>query len=184
MKLDAIETATFLLHRLDVTSLVCSSRAKTIRQFFHFVTVVVPNRDLGRQSFEETFASVFDWQKSTLTLRAVVTFTRFDPSHQSDLRAVRQRYLLMTTADSEDRLTRLLYNCEHAGQRFRRVHLPRMTLPAQYDVRRLQAAHSFERNLVEWLDENFEPGNEPAEHRPNFAWACSLAVDGVVYEVN
>jgi hypothetical protein len=37
---------------------------------------------------------------------------------------------------------------------------------------------------VEWFDENFEPGNEPAENGPNFARACSLAVDGVVYEIN
>ena len=59
-----------------------------------------------------------------------------------------------------------------------------MTLPAQNDVRWFQTSHTFERNLVEWFDENFEPGNEPAENGPNFTRACSLAVDGVVYEID
>jgi hypothetical protein len=37
---------------------------------------------------------------------------------------------------------------------------------------------------VEWLDEYFESGNESAENSPNFARARSLAVDGVVYEID
>jgi hypothetical protein len=37
---------------------------------------------------------------------------------------------------------------------------------------------------VEWFDENFEPGNEPPENRPNFTRAGSLTVDGVVYEID
>ena len=37
---------------------------------------------------------------------------------------------------------------------------------------------------MEWLDQDFEAGNESAENSPNFARACSLAVDGVVYEID
>jgi hypothetical protein len=37
---------------------------------------------------------------------------------------------------------------------------------------------------VKWLDEDLKPGNESAENSPDLARACSLAVDGVVYEVN
>ena len=59
-----------------------------------------------------------------------------------------------------------------------------MTLPTENNVRRPQAAHSFEGDLVKGLDEDFESGNEAAENRPNFARARSLAIDGVVYEIN
>src|ERR1043166_2908650 len=144
----------------------------------------MPDGDLRGESFEQTFARVLDGQESAFTFGAVVTFTRLDSPHQSDLRAIGQCDLLMTTTDSEYWLTRLLDHRKHAGQRLRRVHLPRMTLPAENDVRRFQTAHSFKRYMVKRFDEDFEPGNEPAEHRPNFARACSLAVDGVVYEVN
>ena len=59
-----------------------------------------------------------------------------------------------------------------------------MTLAAENDVRWFQTAHSFERNVVEWLDENFEPWNESAENSADFARACSLAVDSVVDEID
>ena len=59
-----------------------------------------------------------------------------------------------------------------------------MTLAAQDDVRWTEAANSFQRNVVERLNEDFESGNESAENSPNFARARSLAVDGVVYEIN
>lgn len=90
----------------------------------------------------------------------------------------------MTTADAQNRLTRLLDNCEDARQRFGRVRLPWMTLTAQDDVRRFEASNSFQRHVVEWLDEDFDPWNESAKNSPNFARACSLAVDGVVYEID
>ena len=59
-----------------------------------------------------------------------------------------------------------------------------MTLAAEDDVRWFQAAHTFERNVVERLDENFEPWNQSAENSPNFARACSLAIDGVVDKID
>ena len=71
-----------------------------------------------------------------------------------------------------------------AGQRLGRVHLPRMTLTTQDDVRRLQTANSFERDVMEWLDEDFEPRNQSAENSPNFARARSLTIDGVVDEID
>ena len=123
-------------------------------------------------------------QETALTFRAVVTFARLESSHQSNLRAISQRDLLMTTANAEDRLTRLLDHSKHTRQRLRRVHLPRMTLSAQNDVRGTKAANSFERNVVKWLDEDFESGNQSAENSPNFARARSLTVDRVVDEIN
>src|SRR6185369_14039650 len=108
MELDAVESTALLLHRLDRASLVRSSRTKSVWQFLHFITVVVPDSDLGRQIFEETFAGVLYRQESSLTLGAVVAFARFESSHQSNLRAVSDRNLLMTTTNTEYRLARLL----------------------------------------------------------------------------
>ena len=90
----------------------------------------------------------------------------------------------MTAANAQDGLTRLLDNCKDAGQRLRRVHLPRMALTAQDDVGRFEAANSFQRYMVEWLDEDFEPRNQAAENGSNFARTRSLAIDRVVYEIN
>ena len=59
-----------------------------------------------------------------------------------------------------------------------------MTLPAQYDVRWLETANAFERHMVEWLDEDFEPWNQSTKNSPNFARARALAINGVVDEIN
>ena len=59
-----------------------------------------------------------------------------------------------------------------------------MTLTAQDDVRRPETANSFQRDVMEWLDEDFEPGNQPSENGPNFARARPLAIDGVVDEID
>ena len=59
-----------------------------------------------------------------------------------------------------------------------------MTLPAENDVRRTQAAHSLERHVLKRLDEDFEAGNQTAKHRANLAWAYALTIDSVVDEVN
>ena len=59
-----------------------------------------------------------------------------------------------------------------------------MALAAQDDVRWFETSNPLQRNVVEWLNENFEPGNQSAENSPNFARARSLAVDGVVYEID
>ena len=71
-----------------------------------------------------------------------------------------------------------------SGQRLRRVHLPWMTLTAQDDVRWTEAPNSFQSYVVEWLDEDFEPGNQSSKNGPNFARARSLAIDGVVDEID
>jgi hypothetical protein len=47
-----------------------------------------------------------------------------------------------------------------------------------------QASNTFERDVVKWLDEDLDTGNESAENGPNFARARSLAVDRVVYEID
>ena len=59
-----------------------------------------------------------------------------------------------------------------------------MTLAAQDDVRWTQAANAFERNVLEWFDEDFEAGNQTTKHRANLAWACALTIDCVVDQVN
>ena len=59
-----------------------------------------------------------------------------------------------------------------------------MTLATEDDVRRSQTPNAFQRNVVEWLDQDFETGNEAAQNGPDFARARSLAIDGVVYEIN
>ena len=59
-----------------------------------------------------------------------------------------------------------------------------MTLPAENDVRRAQAANSLERHVVKRLSEDFEAGNQTAKHRANLAWACALTIHSVVDEVN
>ena len=59
-----------------------------------------------------------------------------------------------------------------------------MTLATENDVRWAQTANSLERNSVEWLDEDFEPGNKSTENGANFARARPLAVYRVVYEIN
>ena len=90
----------------------------------------------------------------------------------------------MTTADAEYRLTRLLDHRKHTRQRLGRVHLPRMTLATQNNVRWTKAANALERNVVKRFDEDLESGNQSAENSPDFARACSLAVDRVVYEID
>ena len=47
-----------------------------------------------------------------------------------------------------------------------------------------ETANSFQRDCVKRFDKDLETRNESAENSPNFTRACSLAVDGVVYEVN
>jgi len=59
-----------------------------------------------------------------------------------------------------------------------------MTLTTQDDVRRAQTANPFERDILEWFDEDLEAGNQTAKHRANLAWACTLTIDCVVDEVN
>ena len=108
MELDAVESTTLLLHRLDRASLVRSSRTKSVWQLFHFITVVVPDSDLRRQIFEQPLARVLNRQESSLTLSAVVAFPRFESSHQSNFRAISDRDLLMATTNTEDRLACLL----------------------------------------------------------------------------
>ena len=46
MKLNTVEPATLLLHRLDLASLVGSGGPKTVGKLLHYVTVVVPNGDV------------------------------------------------------------------------------------------------------------------------------------------
>jgi hypothetical protein len=59
-----------------------------------------------------------------------------------------------------------------------------MTLTTENDVGWFQASNTFERDVVKWLDEDLDTGNESAENRPNFPRARSLAVDRVVYEID
>jgi hypothetical protein len=59
------------------------------------------------KSLEQTFARVLNGPETAFTLGAVVTLSRLDSSHQSHLGAVGQSNLLMTTANSENRLARL-----------------------------------------------------------------------------
>src|SRR5678810_198320 len=90
---------------------------------------------------------------------------------------VSNRDLLMTTTHTENGLARLFDHIEDSGQRPRRILIPRMTLPAENDARRTQAANSLQRHVLKWLDEDFELGNQTAKHRANLAWAYALTID-------
>ena len=59
-----------------------------------------------------------------------------------------------------------------------------MTLTAENDVRRTQAANSLERHVVKRLREDLETGDQTAKHCANLARACALAIHRVVDEVN
>ena len=59
-----------------------------------------------------------------------------------------------------------------------------MTLTTEYDVRRLETAHSFKRDVVKWFDEDLETRNESTKNSSHFARACSLTVDRVVDKIN
>ena len=184
MELDAVQPPPFLLHGLNLAGLVRRSRTESIGQFFHFVAVVMPHSDLSRETFEKALARILNREESSLALGAVVAFARLESPHESDLRAVSECNLLMTTADAENGLARLLYHGEHARERLRRVHLPWMTLTAENDVRWLKAANAFQRDVVKRLDEDFETGNKSAKNGAYFARTGSLGVDGVVDKVD
>ena len=59
-----------------------------------------------------------------------------------------------------------------------------MTLPAQNDVRRAQAANSLKRHAMKRLSKDLKAGNQTTKHRANLARACALTIYGVVDEVN
>src|SRR6185369_11065291 len=103
-----------------------------------------------------------------------------DSSHQPDFSTVSYRDLLMTATDTKDRLARLFDHFENSGQRSGRILIPRMTLPAENDVRRTETANSLERHVLKWLNEDLEPGNQTAKHRANLAWADALTINSVV----
>src|ERR1043165_504422 len=144
----------------------------------------MPDSHSRRQAFEQPVARVLDRKKPALALRARVTFTRFEPLHQPDLRPVRECNLLVPATHAEYRLTRPLDHLKHASQRFRRVLIPRMTLSTQDDVRRLETADSLERNGMKRFGEDLEIGNQTAQHRANLSRAVAVSIDGVVDEVN
>ena len=123
-------------------------------------------------------------KKPALAFRALVTFTRFEPFHQPNFRTVSQRNLLVPTTNTQNRLARLFDNVKHSRQRLRRVLVPRMTLPTENNVRRLQTAHAFERHAVKRFGEDLQAGNQTAEHRANLARAGALSIDRVVDEIN
>ena len=59
-----------------------------------------------------------------------------------------------------------------------------MTLAAQDYVRGTKTANTLERYVVEWFDEDLDPGYQTAKHRTNLAWAYALTIDCVVDQVN
>jgi hypothetical protein len=184
VKLDAVNTPSFLLHRLDRARFVGSSAAKAVRQLLHLVAVRMPNSDGGRQIFEQTLTSVLNRKEPALALRAFVTFAGLEPFHQPDLRTVSERDLLVPTADAQNRLARPLDHVKHSRQRLRRVLVPRMALSTQNDVRRLETADSLQRDAVKRFGEDLQTRNQTSEHRANLSRAGALAVNRVVDEVN
>ena len=184
MELDAVNASALFLHCLYPARLVGGGCTKTIRQLFNFVTVVVPDSYLRRQSFEESLACILDRQETALTFGSVIAFAGFESSHQSDFSAISDRNLLVTTTHAEDGLACTFDDVENSGQRLRRILIPRMTLPTENDVRRAQTAHSLERHVLERLNEDLEAGNQTPKHRAKLAWACALTIDSVVDEVN
>ena len=59
-----------------------------------------------------------------------------------------------------------------------------MTLTTQNYVRGTKTTNALERDVVEWFDEDLEPGNQTAKHRANLAWAYAFTIDCVVDQVN
>ena len=59
-----------------------------------------------------------------------------------------------------------------------------MTLPAENDVRRTQAANSFERYAVKRFCEDLEAGNQTTKHRANLTRARALTINCIVDQVN
>src|SRR5689334_25215811 len=100
MKLDAVDPTAFLLHRLNLAGFVRGRFAEAVGERLYLVTVVMPDRQVCRQTFKEPVAGVLDGQKASFAFRAVVTFTRFDSTHQSDFRAVCESDLLMAATDA------------------------------------------------------------------------------------
>ena len=59
-----------------------------------------------------------------------------------------------------------------------------MALAAEDNVRRRQLFNTLKRNVAERLHQNLELRSNTFQGLPQFARAGTLAIDGVVYEVN
>jgi len=97
VKLNSVESTAFLLHRLDLTGFVGSCSSEAFWQFLYLITVVMPNGNLGWQSFEKPFASVLNWKKATFSLSSFIAFAGFETPHQSNPGTIREGDLLMAS---------------------------------------------------------------------------------------
>ncbi len=108
-----------MFHGLNRRAIVPRGGVKTFWQLLHLVKMRMPNSDSGRQVLEDPLAVRVDGKVATLAFRTFVALARLEASHQIDGRAKRQCHLLMSTADAEYWLRRLLYDFKDTGERLR-----------------------------------------------------------------
>jgi hypothetical protein len=94
----------------------------------------VPDSDLARKTFKDTFPIGLNWKISPFTLRTFITLARANPLHQANLASKRERHLLMPTAYTKYRLRRIANHIESTGEGVPAVQVPRVTLTAEDDV--------------------------------------------------
>src|SRR5712671_4821908 len=98
----------------------------------------MPDSYFSRQTFEELLTRILNREITSFAFGTLVSFPGLKALHQSNRRAVSKSDLLMTTANTQNRLIRLLDDLKHTCQRFQCILIPRVALTAQNNVRRLE----------------------------------------------
>ena len=125
-----------------------------------------------------------DLQEAPLALHTLVAVSRLQSLHQSHSRSKRQGHLLVSATYTKDGAGSISYHFEYAGQGFWRVQVPWMALAAENNVRRRKIFETFQRNAMERFQNDLKVGSNELNCLLQFPRARSLAIDGVVNEVN
>jgi len=137
VELDPKDGLRGVLHGLDGASLVGRCEAEIRWQFFDLVAVGMPH-DYGCREVPEDSVSLsarqFHREKPALAKRPFVAFAGSRAPHQRHGSVKGDGDLLVPSTDSQDWLASLADNFKHAGERFRLIIVPGMTLAAENDV--------------------------------------------------
>src|SRR6266545_4988846 len=144
----------------------------------------MPNSYFRRQVLEDALAIDFYREVAAFALGAFVAFARLEPLHQVYGGTKCQGHLLMPATNSEHGLRRFLDYFKNAGQRLRRVSVPRVTLTAENYVGRSKRLDAFKRNRVKRLGEYLHSFAHSTQNCSQLARASSLAIKRVVDEIN
>src|SRR5712691_4740494 len=136
----------------------------------------MPDSYFSRQTSEEFLTRILNREIASFAFGALVSFPGLKALHQSNRRAVSKGNLLVTTANTQNRLIRRLDYLKHTCQRFRCILIPRLALTAQNNVGRLKCAYSVKRDFVKRLGENLDIRNETSQHTPQFTGVRPLTV--------